>query len=77
MNRKGQLSIINIIFFLILVFIMAICSGVINEFLTTTATANNYTGITLTLVNLIVPMMWLGLIITFFLYITPLRPQQY
>lgn len=77
MNKKGQLSIINIIFYLILVFIMAIASGVINEFLTTAATAANYSGLTLTLVQLIVPFMWLGLIITFFLYVVPVRPQQF
>ena len=77
MNLKGQLSMINIIFFTILVFIMAIVSGVINSFLTQFATDMNFTGLTLTLVQLVVPFMWLGLIITFFLYVTPIRPQQY
>jgi len=77
MNKHGQLSIVNIIFFAILVFIMAIFSGVLNSFLVDMAVANNATGLTLTLMQLIVPMMWLGLIITFFLYITPIRPQQF
>ena len=77
MNKKGQLSIINIIFFLILVFVMAICSGVINSFINDFAVQMNATGLTLTLMQLIVPFMWLGLIITFFLYITPIRPQQF
>ena len=77
MNNRGQLSIINIIFFMILVFIMAICSGVVNSFLTQFATDMNFTGLSLTLINLIVPFMWLGLVITFFLYITPIRPQQF
>lgn len=77
MNNKGQLSIINIIFYLILVFVMAICSGVINSFLTEMAVSMNASGLTLILMQLIVPFMWLGLIITFFLYVTPVRPGQY
>jgi hypothetical protein len=54
---------------------MAICSGVINSFLTDFAVVMNFSGIAMVLVNLVVPMMWLGLIITFFLYVTPIRPQ--
>jgi TRAP-type C4-dicarboxylate transport system permease small subunit len=77
MNRRGQLSIINIIFFLILTFVMAVCSGVIDQFITTFAVQMNATGLTLTLMNLVVPFMWLGLVITFFLYVVPIRPQQY
>jgi len=77
MNNRGQLSIINIIFFMILVFFMAVCSGVINQFLNDIAVTMNFTGLTLTLVNLIVPFMWIGLVVILFLYITPIRPQQY
>ncbi len=77
MNTKGQLSIVNIIFFVILVFMLAITSSVINTFINEQITVNNYTGTTLILMQLIVPFMWLGLIITFFLYVTPIRPQQY
>ena len=77
MNRRAQLSLINIMFFVILVFVMAISSSVINTFLTQTIIDNNYTGMSATLINLMVPFMWLGLIITFFLYVTPIRPQQY
>ena len=76
-NKKGQLSMVNIIFFVILAFIMAISSSVLNGFLDGQIIANNYTGMTAVLINLIVPFMWLGLIITFFLYVTPIRPQQY
>lgn len=76
-TKKGQLSIVNIIFFMILAFMLAISSSVINSFINEQITVNNYTGMTLILMQLIVPFMWLGLIITFFLYVTPIRPQQY
>jgi ABC-type Na+ efflux pump permease subunit len=76
-TKKGQLSIVNIIFFIILAFMLAIGSSVINSFINDQIAVNNYTGTTLILMQLIVPFMWLGLIITFFLYVTPVRPQQY
>jgi MFS-type transporter involved in bile tolerance (Atg22 family) len=76
-NKKGQLSMVNIIFFLILAFVMAICSSVMNGFLNDQIIANNYTGMIATLINLVVPFMWLGLVVTFFLYVTPIQPRQY
>jgi MFS-type transporter involved in bile tolerance (Atg22 family) len=76
-SKKGQLSMVNIIFFLILVFIMAIVTSVISPFLAERIATDNITGMSATLMNLIVPFMWLGLVITFFLYVTPIRPQQY
>lgn len=77
MNKKGQLSIINIVFFLILVVLGAVLTPIMSEFLDDTITANNYTGTTALLMNSLVPLFWIGIIITFFLYVTPIRPQQY
>ena len=77
MNKRGQLSMVNIILFVVLALVMAVASSVINGFLQEQVTVNNYTGMTLILINLIVPLMWIGLIITFFLYVVPIRPQQF
>lgn len=77
LSKRGQLSIVNIIFFLILVVIAAVVSPIISETMDTSIATNNYTGVTALLMNSIVPMFWIGIIITFFLYVTPVRLQQY
>lgn len=76
-NKKGQISIINIFSFLILVVIMAILTPFINGFISDMISTGNYSDMTVLVANSIVPLMWVGLIITFFLYLTPIRPQQY
>ncbi len=76
-NKIGQLSIVNIVFFLILVVLAAVISPIMSETLDDSIVANNYTGTTALLMNSIVPMFWIGLIITFFLYVTPIRLNQY
>ena len=77
--KKGQLSIINVIFFLILVVLVAVVTPIISSFITDYQTTNNISASSTTglLTNAIVPFIWLGVIITFFLYVTPVRPQQY
>lgn len=77
MNKQGQLSIINIVFFVILVALAAVLSPIISEMMDNSIEANNYTGTTALLMNNIVVVFWIGIILTFFLYVTPLRPQQY
>lgn len=77
MNKKGQLSIINIIFFLIIVAISVVVTPIMNTFLQDMITANNFSGMTLLIVNAIIPMYWLGIVVVFFMYVTPIRPQQY
>ena len=76
-NKRGQLSIVNIVFFLILVAVGAVVSPIMSSFLDASIIANNYTGTTALLMNSLVPMFWIGIIITFFLYVTPVRPQQF
>jgi len=76
-NRRGQLSIINIVFFLILVVIGAVVAPIIDSVLEEYVTNNNVTGTKALLANNITVIFWIGIIITFFLYVTPIRPQQY
>lgn len=76
-NSKGQLSLINIIFFVVLVFFVGVATAVLNPYIEDQIETNNYTGTTATIMNLIVPMIWLGAIITFFLYVTPIRSNQF
>lgn len=77
--KKGQLSIINIVFFMVLVVLVAVLTPIINSFITEYQTSNNITSSSTTglITNAIVPLIWVGVIITFFLYVTPVRPQQY
>jgi ABC-type antimicrobial peptide transport system permease subunit len=77
MNKKGQLSIINIIFFVILAVMMAVMTPIVSGIIGDTITTNNITGMSATIMNFIVPMMWLALIVTLFLYVSPIRPQQF
>lgn len=76
-TKKGQLSIVNIFSFMILVIIMAILTPFISGFISDMISNGNYSDIQIMVANAIVPLMWVGLIITFFLYLTPIRPNQY
>lgn len=76
MNRKGQLSIVNMLFWVILVAIGAILTPILSDFANQAAVSANSTLGTI-IAGAIVPMFWLGVLITFFLYITPIRPSQY
>lgn len=76
-DKKGQLSIVNIIFFLILVVVVAIINPIIGSFIDNSIATHNYSATSLLIMNNITAMVWIGVIITFFLYVTPIRPQQY
>jgi Na+-driven multidrug efflux pump len=75
--KKGQLSLVNIFMFVILIFVAIICSGIITPFVADQVLQQNLTGTNKLIVESLVTMLFLGIIITFFLYITPVRPQQY
>ena len=77
LNRKAQLSLINIIFFVILVAMAAVTTPIISDFLSSAVNNTNLSSTSVLIINSIVPVFWLGVIITFFLYVAPLRPQQY
>jgi len=76
-DKFGQLSMVNIIFFVITAFVLALCSGIISSFLAQAVIDYNYTGITALIISAIVPMMWLGLLVTLFMFIAPVRPGQF
>jgi purine-cytosine permease-like protein len=76
-NKKGQLSIINVAFFMILVIFVAIITPIINDIIQTSISANNITGTSALVMNSIIPVLWLIVIITLVLYVMPVRPNQY
>lgn len=75
--KKAQLSLINIVFFVILVAMAAVTTPIISAFISDAVNSSNLSGTSTIIVNSIVPVFWLGVIITFFLYVTPLRPREY
>lgn len=75
-NKRAQLSIVNIVMWLILVAMGAVFTPIISEFANIAANATNNT-LTQIVANSLVPFFWIGIIITFFLYVTPMRIQQY
>lgn len=77
MNRKGQLSIVNMIFFVFIVGIAVVITPVINSFINDAISTNNITGISATIMQSIVPIFWLGIIVTFFIYISPISVRQF
>ena len=75
-GKFGQLSIVNIVVWLILVAMGAVITPILSEFAQTAADSTNNT-LTQVAANAITPLFWVGIIITFFLYVTPVRVQQY
>ena len=71
MNTKGQLSIVNILFFVIILGFAVVVTPVAQSFIDASITANNITGISALIMNAIVPFMWLGILATLFIYIAP------
>lgn len=76
-SKKAQLSLINIVFFLIIVVLGAVVTPIMSGFITDLQNTTNLTTTSTIILNSIVPVFWLGVVITFFLYVAPVRPQQY
>ncbi len=77
MTKKGQLSIINIISFVVLVLIASVASFMLNPIIAETiadATGFNDT-LSVIVLNLLVPALWITVFATIFIYGTPQRPQ--
>lgn len=72
MKKKGQLSITNIMFYVIIVIIAVVCTPIISQSIDGAISDNNYTGLTALTMNAIVPVFWLGIIATFFIFISPI-----
>ena len=78
MNKKGQLSFINIFSWVILLILGVIFTPMINSFISDTINNTaNLSTMTLLIMRAILPMFWLGIVITFFLYVAPIQPRQY
>lgn len=78
MNKKGQLSFINIFSWVILLILGVIFTPMINSFIIDTINNTaNLSTMTLLIMRSILPMFWLGIVITFFLYVAPIQPRQY
>jgi len=76
MNKQGQLSITNILFWVVLVAIGAVVTPILSEFAyMASVEANSSLGTVIA--QAIVPMFWLGVVITLFIYVSPVRPTQY
>jgi ABC-type antimicrobial peptide transport system permease subunit len=75
MNRKAQLTIIGLIFVIILIIII---SNLMPTIVSQIEIGKNTTGLstsTQALMDLIPLMFVLGIIITFFVYVMPYRPN--
>lgn len=75
-NKRGQLSLINIIFWVILVAVAAVLTPIISSFMDEVATGTNNTTVQV-VASAVVPVFWIAVIVTLFLYLTPVRLQQY
>jgi uncharacterized membrane protein len=76
-NKKGQLMIVNIIMFFIVIALAAIISPIISNFMSNAINSSNATGTSLLLMQSIVPIFWIGIIMLFFIMIGAGRsPQQ-
>jgi predicted Kef-type K+ transport protein len=76
-NNSGQLNIANMVMYVILVVLGVILSPIINDVVGNYINTSNATGTTLIILQSLVPMFWLGVIVTFFMFVTPMRQQQY
>jgi hypothetical protein len=76
MYKKGQLSIINIISFIILVILGVVTTPIMLALSNGLVTDNNITGMNAVIINSLVAIFWLGIIATFWMYVTPVRQMQ-
>jgi uncharacterized membrane protein YeaQ/YmgE (transglycosylase-associated protein family) len=77
MRKKGQLSIINVISWCVLCIIGAVMTPILVGFMDMAqSSVANYSAGQMIIGSVIV-IYWLGIIITFFVYVTPSRRQEY
>lgn len=72
MKKKGQLSITNIMFFVIIVVVAVVVTPIMSGAIDDSITTNNITGLSALVMNSIVPVFWLGIVATFFIFISPI-----
>lgn len=75
-NKKAQLSMVSVLMWAILVAIGGILTPILAEFaeIAFNATNNSATQI---ISQAIVPFFWLGVIMTFFMMLSPTRAREY
>ena len=69
-NKKGQLSLINMVWWVILVAVGAVFTPILADFANIAATSANSTMGTV-IAGALVPFFWIGVILTFFIYVIP------
>lgn len=74
-NKKGQLSLINMLWWVILVAVGAVLTPLLADFAAIGANNSNSTMGSL-IASAIVPFFWLGIVITFFIYVIPVGLQR-
>lgn len=74
-NRRAQLSIVNMLFFVILIICAVAVTPIISQSIHSGDMYQNGSSIERLIYDAIVPFFWLGIIITFFMYISPLAPN--
>ena len=75
MNKKGQLSLINIMWWIILVAVGAVFTPMLAEW-ANIASVNANSSMGSMIASSIVPFFWIGIVITFFIYVIPMGLQR-
>lgn len=75
-NKRGQLSIPNILDWVILIFVVGVLSMITSAFLVDISNQENNT-VSKIVINAIVPFLWLYAIMTLGHYANPQRPGPY
>ena len=75
MNKKGQLSLINMIWWFVIVALGAVLTPLLANY-AQVASDNANSTMGSFIASAIVPFFWIGIIITFFLYVIPVGLQR-
>lgn len=75
MNNKGQLSLINMIWWIIIVIVGAIFTPILADWANVASTTANSTAGSL-IASALVPLFWVGIVITFFIFVIPIGIQR-
>jgi hypothetical protein len=67
--KLAQLQIVSILMFVLVVAVAAVISPIISNFMVDAINSTNATGTSLLLMQSVVPVFWIGIIITFFVMI--------
>lgn len=75
-NKKGQMLIVNIILYVIVLIVAAVLTPVISQAIVESINNSmNLSSTSIMVMNMIVPIFWLGIIVIFFIAVVP-RPMR-